>query len=514
MTILLAAAVSPAAASGDGSKASAPIGQPRLRATHEEFLREVLAGFTRSDPAERREAFDRMSRAGETAAPFLQDALRTASDPLLRRGVLLTLGEIGGSDSVALVRDAVENDRWQDEERTVAVLVLGRLGDTRSVPSIARIAIDQRPSMLRRAAILASGRLGDADCVGRLVVRLSKEPLVEDRVATLIAAAAVADRVWLPAIVSHLDDRAADVRRAAAVAIGRIADAAALPGILSALRVERDGSVAATMVVALGAFDDPASRDALAARLDAKDDAVRTAVFAALAARTDGAVELERWFTSSHPSEQRAIVATALADAAAWGPLRAVLEPMLGDPSADVRSAAGSTLATYGGDASAQPILDWLAQERDADALAAAVVAVGVLGLDGARERLGRLAGPKPLVEDACRTLEGRRDRRHLVDRLEQRIAERGARLRDRVRLACHGLVEVALDLDSISRRGPPISGATEVGEPGGPDGGPGGPMPEGFGHRRPLRIDSRNLAVERDLKLWFDRVPYFEPWP
>ncbi len=474
---------------------TAPIGAGRLRPAHEQYLEEVADGFSDPDPERRWEAIRKIARAGDAATTIVIERLRETRNPLGQRSALFALGEIGTETASAELERALRGGALKEEERSVAMLLLGRRGRSAAVPSLREAAAARRATLLGRAATLALGRLGDAEGLRPLVERAPREAIADRRAAIVTAAGATGDRRLLPAIVACIGDDAAEVRRAAAFAVGEIREAAELELLLAHARREPDEAARAAFALAFGRIDHPSALEALRRATKDGADEVRDAAWAALAARPDGAGDVAAALGAQRNAERRA----ALARAAAAGrgeALEAALRERLTDRKAPVRAAAGRALAAMGADGDPQLLLDWLARETDDEARRDAVLAAGVLRLPGALDVLSERPLDSPLGRRVERVLRGRLDPRVLDEELERRLREEGGRLEDRRDEELGRLVARALDLDEVVRR---RSGS---------DGGPPGPVPPGG---KP-RVDRRASSVERDLIEWFDVRAYFPP--
>ncbi|MFG0317388.1 MAG: HEAT repeat domain-containing protein [Planctomycetota bacterium JB042] len=474
---------------------TAPIGAGRLRPSHEQYLDEVARGFSDPDPERRWEAIRRIARAGDAATPVVIERLRETRNPLGQRSALFALGEIGTETALGELERATEGGALKEDERSVAMLVLGARGRAAAVPSLREAASARRATLLGRAATLALGRVGDVEGLRPLVERTAREPIADRRVAIVTAAGATADRRLLPSIVGAIGDDVAAVRRAAAFAIGEIAEAAELELLLVHARREPDEEARAAFALAFGRIDHPSALEALRRATRDGADGVRDAAWAALAARPDGAADVAAALGAQRNAERRA----ALARAAAAGRgevLEAALRENLSDRKAKVRSAAGRALAAMRADGEPQVLLDWLARESDEEARHDAALVAGVLRLPGALDVLAARPVDASIGRRVERVLRGRLDPRVLDEELERRLREEGGRLEDRRDEELDRLVSRVLDLDEVVRR---RSGS---------DGVPPGPVPPGG---KP-RVDRRTSSVERDLIEWFDVRPYFPP--
>lgn len=500
----------------------------RLKSGHLQFLRERISDFDHPQPDRRRAAVVRVAAAGDAGLDPVAAGLASNSNPLFTRSALLLLAEIGTPAAVQRARILVREGGLGEDEQAVLALVLGALPATvPGVPAVAaqsgdelpwlrELAASRRPSLARRSATLALGRLGDESGLRPLLESLDREPLEDRRITVLVAVGASGDRQFLPEVVPFLRDDAPDVRRAAVFVMAETAEPAVLDRLLAAFAREKNERVIEALLLAFGGFDDEESLASLVSRASDRSLPVQIAALVALAARPDGVETLRRALKSTRDPGLLRPLALAAADSGAVL-LQPELEELLEHRAAEVRGAAGLALAAQGAVDSRQSILAWLARERDGEARAAALLTVGVLGLSGAEKELessGQSASLRLLCAEVGRTLAGRRDPRLLRDRLEQLLRRERARRLDRVDALLDGLVAICLGLDSISRRVAVRSGEDSGNEGGGDGGGNEGTHQGPFSNRRASRVDRRNSSVERDLEAWFEDRPYLPRWP
>ncbi|MBT2435028.1 HEAT repeat domain-containing protein, partial [Streptomyces sp. ISL-22] len=173
-------------------------------------------------------------------------------------------------------------------------------------------------------------RQAPAQSLPLLVDTLGTEtnPAVRGAVATALGR--LADAAALPALQAALADDAAEVRGSAATALGRLADASAVPALEAALDDE-DPPVRGSAATALGRLADTSAVPALLAVLSDDDAAaVRGAAATALGrlADTSAVPALRTALSADEAASVRGAAATALgqlADAAAAPALRAAL---------------------------------------------------------------------------------------------------------------------------------------------------------------------------------------------
>ena len=147
------------------------------------------------------------------------------------------------------------------------------------LPRLLRVLRGRRVGQsVRAAAARALRRIGDAAAVPGLLAALGDANADVRRAAAALGEIGYAAAV--PWLLAALDDAEARVREAAAKALGQIGDAAAVPGLLAALG-DAEANVREAAAAALGQIGAPAVPRLLAALRDAEED-VRRAAAAAL----------------------------------------------------------------------------------------------------------------------------------------------------------------------------------------------------------------------------------------
>lgn len=183
-----------------------------------------------------------------------------------------------------------ELTRLLDDRRTAvrerAIQTLGRRGDA-AVDALAA-AVRNGPSPLARtSAVWAATRIDLPRA--RLAARRALDDADEIvRQAAIHSAAVRRDREALPRLVAILQSPSAQNRRAAAEALGRIGDAAAIPALLDAIDAHADRAVAHSLTFALIEINDP---KATARGLASASVAARKAALIALCEMESRALE-------------------------------------------------------------------------------------------------------------------------------------------------------------------------------------------------------------------------------
>lgn len=500
-----------------------------LRPAHESFLRERAKDLGDPDPKKRRAAIHALADAGEAGAATLLESIGKTQNGVVLRSALLALADSGSPAAIAELRRMYEKGGQQEGERAVLGLVLGVVGPGSAAQALRSEAGSRKPSTARLAATLGLGRCGDGEALAALLSGLGKESLEEQRAAIVLAAGEARARGAGFAAGTFgvaLRDRGALVRRAGALAIALRPDVADAAALQDAWKREKVTEVRVALVLALGGIDDARVDEVLLAAARGKAGEVRDAALVVLAGRSGGA-----WIDATRSVKESAVLEVAALGCAAApdSTVAQALVEWLGSAQPGLRSAAGLALAAMRSSAARDAVLDWAARETDVVALDDALLAVGVLGIPAALDRVGELRTPTgrvTLSKDARKTLEGRRDARLLEDQLDRRLRARHARRADRIADAVTGLVDEILDLDDIARRLPTSDSGSGSSGSGSGEGGAGEGSGEGSGEsggeegsgeggevttvKKP-RVDPRNSSLERDLAEWFRERPYFE---
>jgi HEAT repeat protein len=258
----------------------------------------------------------RLKAKGDIAG--LKRALTYTRDGRVRANAAEALGEFRAAGAIEALIEALADENWAvrkaahlairqmrdvralepflaalrgqtEEARMLAAEALGQFGDVRAVEPLVG-ALADRSWDVRAAAARALGAIGDARAVSPLIRAMSESDLgVRD------AAAEALVNIGPPAfddLVGALDDPSWDVRRTAALALGRLGDQRATGRLLLALRDNSDpwlrqdaalalgqiGDLSAIQLLRVALFDDaPRVREAAAEALHALESISRQA---------------------------------------------------------------------------------------------------------------------------------------------------------------------------------------------------------------------------------------------
>ena len=138
-----------------------------------------------------------------------------------------------------------------------------KLKANRDVPGLIKALGYQKDAAIRKGAAEALGRLGDPRAVRPLVVALGDAPVRPTAVEALVAIGSVAGE----SLVAALGNQDPKVRKAAVMALGRIGDARAVEAVVAALE-DQDGEVQWAAIESLGQLGDYRATEPLIAMLN------------------------------------------------------------------------------------------------------------------------------------------------------------------------------------------------------------------------------------------------------
>ncbi|HEX3597432.1 MAG TPA: HEAT repeat domain-containing protein [Polyangiaceae bacterium] len=164
-----------------------------------------------------------------------------------------------------------------DTTRSYAAEALGEFLIADGIAPVAKAAVTDSSSLVRRSAVRALERLNNEGPAAELATAISdKEP--EVRLAALHAAVSINVFSNVDAIVSRLSDDSADVRRRAAESLGTIHATDAVVGLIGLAdpSQESDPRVRTAAIGALGKIGDPAAHDAVLAATGDSDPLVQS----------------------------------------------------------------------------------------------------------------------------------------------------------------------------------------------------------------------------------------------
>jgi HEAT repeat protein len=198
-----------------------------MTSTNEADLDELIAALAWED----RRAFWQMVRRSlhlrEAAIAPLVARLGDA-DELVRAHAAEALGAFADPNVIDALGVALLQDR-SSEVRFRAAMALEAIHDRRAL-DLLTAALRDRDPLVRGTAALMIGRFGEAHTTDSLIARLADpDATVRHDVAEALGYMKAAAITAVEALIGALDDDDVEVRGAAAIALGGIGDARALP---------------------------------------------------------------------------------------------------------------------------------------------------------------------------------------------------------------------------------------------------------------------------------------------
>ncbi len=260
------------------------------RTGHPRFVRDAVRLFSHPSPEVRRAALLRVERARpKQAAPWVMGRVAEETDPLVREAAVRALLALGGPEATPYLMTALESPA--EGVRAAAAAGLLRMGGPAAEEAGIGALRALVESPLIAVRIAAARVLGDVQHVDldNLVARLLKDRLLEVRRAALLAAGRLADPALFARMVRSLGElRVQGAASAALVTAG----VTALPALEAAF--EASPSLRPAIARVLGRIRDPRALEFLRARRAFADEAARTALLEALRAQGFAAAEAER----------------------------------------------------------------------------------------------------------------------------------------------------------------------------------------------------------------------------
>jgi HEAT repeat protein len=527
-----------------------------LRPAQAKFIEGKVEALRTSDHRRRLDTIRDLILLDTLAVPFLEKEVERGSNPIPVRCALLTLAEINPSDLVDRLSGIVKGTKKGRDEKALAVMGLGRRGGSREAQLVRKLLRKGNDRLLRMAAAVALGRMGDGESVDALLSVAGQER--EERLAvTFLLGAAMAGGEPFTSAVPKLLKENKKLRRSA-LTLGCAFEGASIL-VESLMKISaRDPDCARSLAVCLGRYRGEEAEAFLAkATTRAGAGEAADAVYSLVASAGERAVPalLRAFGAPSRSATLRAHVLLAAAEGRLADSFAEPARKSLNDASPPVRSAAALALLAFG-DRRSLPLLQRALTREKTPAVAGDILlAIGFLGSAqeaGGVEKFADTAPSASLAGTARmvgKVLVGKMDRAILEEHHEKRLSALSARWSYRFRNAFMEMLEYGMDLDSIVRRvgtgddssdssgegssvgepgggetggepgeegappDAPLPGGSPVGDipgQGGQGGGlpaPGGSYPGGTGRRRAVVYGEK---VEWDILHWFKSLHYF----
>lgn len=218
-------------------------------------------------------------RLAQPERDALAARLRSGDDEA-KRDAAMALGASGDATVVPVLVGALD-DR-SEIVRATAAGQLGQLGSADAVGALVdRLSRDKRP-FVRKTAAYALGEIGDNSASEALVARLSKEKDKEARAALATALGAIGGDRAAAALAGLLREKDPFLRREAARGLGAIRSVAAVSALLDRLASDGEAEVRRAAAHALGDIGEARARPALEAALHDPDAYVSEEAWQAL----------------------------------------------------------------------------------------------------------------------------------------------------------------------------------------------------------------------------------------
>jgi HEAT repeat protein len=337
---------------------------------------------------------------------------RIGADPELLRGRLedparevrfAALLGLGSAGSAAHTHTLISQTRNQADDEVLSVAFAGlAMTDegalARTVDATLEASIDDARPEVAAAAAMASSPLGSAELRNKTLAALKTGKSPMHRAVAAQSLGLEADDEAIAALTMAVGERSVDVRRSAALALGRSHHVLALPALQTAFELEHDQLTRAMLLLAIGDHGGVAAKSFLCTELTSGSKALRG--FNALAlglwgrARADDvALPIQKALANERNRDQRGAYLLALGMLRHRGSLDLLVGELMND------NTSANTSATRGAAASA------LGMIGDRAALAAMTQSLREDTCPWVRSQVARaLAGFGHVAIDALRT--------------------------------------------------------------------------------------------------------------
>lgn len=288
--------------------------------------------------------------ATERARALLSERLAESDSYKVRAQAAILLGRVGDARTVPVLLRALEQDE-HFAVRAAAATALGALAEDAAAEPLFAGAADPEP-LVRDACARAITRL-DAHRNFDLLLRYARTGAEDQRraaVSRLGDVARTGDATAVESVVRALGDRTKEVRQAAATAISDLPSDRAIPILTAALRND-DAGIRAEAARLLGPRRDPRAVDSLAEAYDrvGEQERVRAEIRRSLE-RLSPMVNQQELARAARKDPDREVRARSIRLLGVVGDPRAAtdLEDLLGDPDEFIAGTAALALADMG----------------------------------------------------------------------------------------------------------------------------------------------------------------------
>lgn len=244
-----------------------PVYQRILVDFYKTLAAEPIASLNSPRPEKRKAAREALDEIGKRALFPLLQAL-TDGDGDRKREAARLVGYLGNPNGVLPLSALLEDP--DPAYRVLAAISLGRIGDKSGVSALGRVlGSGFGESMVRAAAAWALGEIKSPNAVTYLAKKKGQgldDGVERVRVVSALSLANQGDLSVVPELLAHLDDQkesSADVRLAAAYALGMLKAKEALQPLQERLLADPNPNVKRAAALALGMIGDEAAVDSL-----------------------------------------------------------------------------------------------------------------------------------------------------------------------------------------------------------------------------------------------------------
>lgn len=319
-------------------------------------------------------AVERLVRLGPPVIPFMEAELTASKTPHFLTACLV-LGRLKTPESVGVLRAAVEaanrdNGESKSRKKLWSCYGLAMLGEADALDLLdaGEVKASKVEMFAKMSGLEVAAALTAPASIPRLFAQLegyvATEGMTREAVRVLDALGRIADPSVLPRILPYLESADADLRAAAARALGKLGDLSAVDAVIKALADPAEN----VRLDAAGALEDlkPAGKSAaITARLDVETGPwIRASLYRTLTA-TGGepAIELLRRYGGRPEYIDRLWLATVVGRIGSPKGLP-FLRAALRDPDLSVAIRAANAIAEIGGAGATETLLALLADRR------------------------------------------------------------------------------------------------------------------------------------------------------
>ncbi|MCB9832021.1 MAG: HEAT repeat domain-containing protein [Planctomycetes bacterium] len=240
---------------------------------------------------DRQDARVRLTELGRVATAFLENELRSSSADDVRVAAMV-LGRVGDEAVADLLRELIFGEKGLPAGGRHLVLALGLVGDRGDLPRLLGLLHETKRNDERRALCYAIGALGGPEQAAALAAHWKEDKAQEFRAALLLALGRMGGDGALDVLREGLRSNKETIRRAATLAAADLRLAELVPDLIRALK-DNDEDVVKAALIGLALRPDEAAAQALRRSNLWRDgdDELRSLCLMALGAQAGEAVD-------------------------------------------------------------------------------------------------------------------------------------------------------------------------------------------------------------------------------